>query len=139
METKNGYNLEKQWWNFRLTTSEKVTSKHTELYWYMVRQNNSFGWVDVFGLPTDHTVNALKISYKTYKAVLTDLEKWGFITIVEKSYNQHYSNRITLNLLRQKLPKQLPKQVHHNKTIGNFKNSDIVKKININPIPEDAR
>lgn len=129
---KNGYTLERQWWNFKLTTLEKVTAKHSEMYWYLIRQNNSFGWVESFGLPTDHTMDALKISYKTFSNVLNDLVRWGFVTVIERSRNQHYSSRIKLNLLMEflpkqknllreflpnQLPKQLPKQCRHNKTV----------------------
>lgn len=99
MENKNGYNLEDQWWNFSEKTSEKVSPIHTALYFRLVRLNNRLNWVEVFGVPTEYTMFSIGIkSYRSYKRAFDDLIKWGFIRLVEKSYNQHSCNRVALVL-----------------------------------------
>jgi hypothetical protein len=56
-------------------------------------------WVEVFGVPTDFTMHAIRIrSYRSYKNALNDLISWGFIRLVEKSHNQFTCNKVALIL-----------------------------------------
>jgi hypothetical protein len=99
MENKNGYNLEDQWWEFSENTSERVSPIHIALYFRLVRLNNRLKWVEVFGVPTEHTMHTIGIkSYRSYKRAFDDLVLWGFIKLIEKSHNQYTSNQVALVL-----------------------------------------
>lgn len=97
--SKNGYALSRQWFNFTAETSEMVSTIHTALYFWIVDLNNRLNWKEVIGLPTDHTMNAIRIkSYRSYKRALDDLCRWGFLTLVTKARNQHTCNEVALVL-----------------------------------------
>lgn len=49
------------------------------------------GQSDVFGLPTDFTINKLRINVKTYRSLLKDLIEWGVLEEVQPSVNQYQS------------------------------------------------
>jgi hypothetical protein len=99
MDKKNGYNLSRQWFDFTQETSEMVTPMHTALYFWIVDLNNRLQWKEVIGLPTDHTMNAIRIkSYKSYKKALDDLIRWGFLKLITRSRNQHTCNEVALVL-----------------------------------------
>lgn len=77
-EKLNGYALSRQWFDFTQETSEMVTPMHTALYFWIIDLCNRLQWKEVIGLPTDHTMNAIRIkSYKSYKKSLDDLIRWG--------------------------------------------------------------
>lgn len=93
----NGYELSKQWFDWCHQTTEKYSTNHAALYFYLIELCNSLNWKASFGLPTINTMEVLAIkSHKTYYQTLGDLASWGFIEILEKSKNQHQSTRICL-------------------------------------------
>ena len=145
MENLNGYRYTKQWYQFVFETKEMVRPIHAALYFWIVEKNNQLHWKRVFGPPTSEAMQAININgYQHYKKALTDLIRWNFIILVSKSHNQHTCNQISLNLLCTKGTKQGYtkgiKQVSHNKTDKTIKNQEpIVEKIDIKPIPPDAR
>ncbi|MEA1972239.1 MAG: hypothetical protein U9N34_02960 [Candidatus Cloacimonadota bacterium] len=96
MSKLNGYSLTRNWFN-TIYDIEDVRPIHTALYLYIVDLNNRLGWKKVFGVPTESTMEVLKIkSAKTYSKSLKDLERFGFIKFIEISKNQFTSNRIEL-------------------------------------------
>jgi len=98
-EKLNGYALSRQWFDFTQETSEMVTPMHTALYFWIIDLCNRLQWKEVIGLPTDHTMNAIRIkSYKSYKKSLDDLIRWGFLKLITKSRNQHTCNEVALVL-----------------------------------------
>jgi len=95
----NGYTLSRQWFEFIHETKEMVTPTHTALYFWIIELNNRLQWKAIFGLPTDHSMQAIGIkTYKSYKKALDDLVRWGFINLISKSYNQWTCNQIALVL-----------------------------------------
>ena len=93
----NGYELSKQIFNWCHETKEKYCTNHIAMYFYIIELCNSLNWKVAFGLPTSHTMVILGFkSHKTYYDTLQDLDKWGFIEILEKAKNQHQSTRICL-------------------------------------------
>ena len=98
-DKKNGYVLSRRWFDFTAETSEMVSTIHTALYFWIVDLNNRLNWKEVIGLPTDHTMSAIRIkSYRSYKRALDDLIRWGFLKLIEKSTNQHTCNQVALVL-----------------------------------------
>jgi hypothetical protein len=94
----NGYNLIRNWYNFKFTNPSKVKASHSDMYCYLVDQWNRLGQKKEFGLPTIMTMECLGIgSYNTYKKVLNDLVDFGFVLIVKESINQHQSKIIALS------------------------------------------
>jgi hypothetical protein len=97
---KDGYSLSRQWFEFVIENSEMVRPIHGALYFWIVELNNRLNWKEVFGLPTDYSMQAIGIKgYQHYKNALNDLIKWGFINLHAKSHNQHSCNQISINLL----------------------------------------
>ena len=111
----NGYKLTENWFAYMAENSKKVECKHTAMYFYIVELFNKRQWVEVVGLPTDFTMSILNIkSYKTYKKTFEDLIDFGFVKLVEKSINQHTSNKIALVKKDKASSKHIPKQVETN-------------------------
>ena len=110
MSNFNGYYLTEKWFSFMSENNQIVQCKHTAVYLYIVEMFNKRQWVKKIGLPTDFTISALSISYKTYKGVLEDLVKFGFLNI-EWSKNQYSSNQIELVKIPKAEPKHIPKLV----------------------------
>ena len=110
MSNFNGYSLTEKWFSFMSENNQIVQCKHTAVYLYIVEMFNKRQWVKKIGLPTDFTISALSISYKTYKGVLEDLVKFGFLKI-EWSKNQYSSNQIELVKIPKAEPKHIPKLV----------------------------
>lgn len=93
----NGYTLTRNWFNFKFENQGVLKSVDAELYFYIVDQWNRLGQINVMGLPTDFTMQALEIaSYKTYKKALDKLIENNFIIEVSKSKNIHMSRKIAL-------------------------------------------
>lgn len=149
MENKNGYKYTKQWYQFVFETKEMVRPIHAALYFWIVELNNQLHWKEVFGLPTQYSMQAINVKGRRhYQKALEDLIKWGFVKLVSKATNQHNSNQISLNLLSTLSNKQGYKQADlpgtkgtHSKTTKTIKKDfePIVEKIDIKPIPDDAR
>ena len=94
----NGYNLIRDWYNFKFENPSKVKASHSDFYCYLIDRWNRLGQKQEFGLPTSVTMEALGIgSYNTYKKTLQDLIDFGFIKLVAESKNQHQSKVIALS------------------------------------------
>lgn len=94
----NGYELSRDWFNFRFENPSTVRAVHTELYLYLVDQWNRLGQKKEIGLPTRFTMESLGIgSYNTYKKTLDDLVYWKFVKIVKDSANQHQSKVVAIS------------------------------------------
>jgi hypothetical protein len=94
----NGYNLIRDWYNFKFENPSKVKAIHSDFYCYLIDRWNRLGQKQEFGLPTSVTMESLGIgSYNTYKKTLSDLVDFGFIKIVTESKNQHQSKVIALS------------------------------------------
>lgn len=106
----NGYDLTRNWFNFKFENQDKVKAIHTDFYIYLVDQWNRLGQKSNFGLPTSMTMQVLGIgSYNTYKKVLEELISFGFIILVKESKNQHQSKLIALSKTDKALDKALDK------------------------------
>jgi hypothetical protein len=93
----NGYELSKQWFDFRFENPSIVRAIHSELYLFIVDKWNRLGQRTEIGMPTQFTMDALGIgSYKTYSSALSDLIAWGFIKELKASNNQYQSRIIAL-------------------------------------------
>jgi hypothetical protein len=94
----NGYNLLRDWFNFKFANPSKTKASHSDFYCYLIDRWNRLGQKQEFGLPTSVTMEALGIgSYNTYKKTLNDLIEFGFVTIVSESKNQHQSKIIAIS------------------------------------------
>ena len=94
----NGYNLIRDWYNFKFENPSRVKASHSDFYCYLIDRWNRLGQKREFGLPTSVTMESLGIgSYNTYKKTLQDLIDFGFIKLVTESKNQHQSKVIALS------------------------------------------
>jgi hypothetical protein len=94
----NGYNLIRDWYNFKFENPSKVKAIHSDFYCYLIDRWNRLGQKQEFGLPTSVTMESLGIgSYNTYKKTLQDLIDFGFIKLVTESKNQYQSKVIALS------------------------------------------
>lgn len=93
----NGYNLTRNWFNYKFDNPGNMRAIHAEMYFYIIDLWNRLGQREKFGLPTDVTMQALEIgSYKTYKKTFEELVKYNFIIEISKSQNQYQSRIIAL-------------------------------------------
>lgn len=99
----NGYQLTRQWFEWRFNNPGKLSSAHAELYFYIVDRWNYFGQKSEFGLPRLHTMEVLSIgSRNTYKKLFSDLIEHGFIKLIRESCNQyHHASIIGLSKFEQ--------------------------------------
>lgn len=99
----NGYQLTRQWFEWRFNNPGKLSSAHAELYFYIVDRWNYFGQKSEFGLPRMHTMEVLSIgSRNTYKKLFSDLIEHGFIKLIRESCNQyHHASIIALSKFEQ--------------------------------------
>lgn len=99
----NGYQLTRQWFEWRFNNPGKLSSAHAELYFYIVDRWNYFGQKSEFGLPRMHTMEVLSIgSRNTYKKIFNDLIEHGFIKLIRESCNQyHHASIIALSKFEQ--------------------------------------
>lgn len=94
----NYFELARNWWDYSFENPEQVKPNHTAIYFFTLEHCNRLGWKDKFGLPTTMVMEAVGIkSYNTYITALNDIIEWGFITLIEKSKNQHSSNIVALS------------------------------------------
>lgn len=94
----NGYNLLRDWYNFKFANPSKVKAIHSDMYCYLIDRWNRLGQKHEFGLPTSVTMEALGIgSYNTYKRTIDDLIQFGFIEVISESKNQHQSKVVALS------------------------------------------
>jgi hypothetical protein len=94
----NGYNLLRDWYNYKFSNPSKVKAIHSDMYCYLIDLWNRLGQKHEFGLPTTVTMEALGIgSYNTYKKTFHDLVDFGFIKLIADSKNQHQSRIVALS------------------------------------------
>lgn len=94
----NGYNLLRDWYNYKFSNPSKVKAMHSDMYCYLIDLWNRLGQKDEFGLPTQVTMEALGIgSYNTYKKTFEDLIQFGFVKLIADSKNQYQSKIIALS------------------------------------------
>ena len=106
----NGYQLTRNWYNFKFENPNTVRHIHSDMYFYIVDLWNRLGQKEKMGLPTAMTMDALNIgSYNTYKKVLADLIEWGFVLELSKSTNQYQSRVIALSITDEATDKPLDK------------------------------
>ena len=87
----------RNWFDNSFQHPDKIKTRHTALYMYIIDHANRLGWKEKFGLPTVYTMEAIGIlNYRTYDKTLQDLIEWGFIDLIHKSRNQHSANVIAL-------------------------------------------
>jgi len=95
----NGYQLTRNWYNYKFENPDKVRHVHSDMYFYIVDLWNRLGQKEKIGLPTSFTMNALGIgSYNTYKKALKELIDFGFIREISESRNQYQSRIIALSI-----------------------------------------
>lgn len=108
----NGYDLSKAWFTWCGDNRKLINPNHHALYFWIVEKANSLIWSPSFGLPSGECMHYLGInSYKTYIKTFDDLEKFGFIKVVERSKNQYTTNIIELVNFTEAQDKASPKQV----------------------------
>jgi len=91
------FELMRNWFDNSFQHPDKIKTRHTALYMYIIDHANRLGWKEKFGLPTVYTMEAIGIlNYRTYDKTLQDLIEWGFVNLVHKSRNQHSANVIAL-------------------------------------------
>jgi hypothetical protein len=91
-----GYELSRRWFDFAFEKKEAKVY-HTALFMWCIELNNRLGWKEEFGLPTQDTMEGLGIGNRnTFRAALKDLDKWGFIKIVQESKNQFQACYISI-------------------------------------------
>lgn len=94
----NGYDLTRNWYNFKFENPDKVRHIHSDMYFYIVDLWNRLGQTKKIGLPTSITMQSMRIgSYNTYKNVVQDLIDFGFITLISDAKNQYQSKVIALS------------------------------------------
>ena len=94
----NGYNLLRDWYNYKFSNPSKVKAMHSDMYCYLIDLWNRLGQKEEFGLPTQVTMEALGIgSYNTYKKTFEDLIQFGFVKLIADSKNQYQSKIIALS------------------------------------------
>lgn len=94
----SGYELSRQWFDFCLENPELISPAHTALYFFCIDHCNRLGWREKFGLPTAMAMNAIGVkTWRTYSQALCDLERWKFVTVIEKSKNQYCATVIAID------------------------------------------
>lgn len=96
--TPNVYDLSRYFWDYSFNNPELIKPNHCAVYFFAIEHCNRLGWKEKFGFPTSMVMEATGIkSYNTYKEILKDLVKFGFIKMIEISKNQYSSNIIALS------------------------------------------
>lgn len=97
MDSINGYELSRNFWDWSFSNPEKVKPIHSAIYFFAVEHCNRLGWKDKFGFPSQMVMEAIGVkNWRTYSAGLSDLVDFGFIKMVETSRNQYSSNIIAI-------------------------------------------
>jgi hypothetical protein len=124
----NSYELSRAYFDWAFENPEKIKPMHTAIYFFAIEHCNRLGWKSKFGLPTSMAMEAIGVkSYKAYKEALDLLVEEGFITMIEKSRNQHSSNIVALNLKTKATTKALTKALskHGTKQSQSTDQSDV--------------
>lgn len=140
----NGYQLTRQWFEWKFNNPGKMSAGHAELYFYIIDRWNYFSQKTEFGLPRVHTMEVLSIgSHNTYKKLLNDLVANGFVKIIRESSNQYHHTTI-IGLSKIDIPFSTPLETptetpseKASDTIDNLKNYETNEsKEEINSKPE---
>jgi hypothetical protein len=125
----NGYNLTRDWYDYKFDNPEKVKHVHSDLYFYIIDLWNRLGQKERFGIPTLVTMEAVGIkSYNTYKNTLNDLMSFGFVLLVSDSKNQHNSKIIALSKINKAQDKAQDKALDKAHTKAQDKALDTIVK-----------
>lgn len=93
----NGYDLSRNWFDWAFDNASKIRPIHTALFFFIIEHNNRLGWKKEFGLPRQMAMEAIGVkNNRTFTSAFDDLEKWGFITVLERSKNQYSANIISI-------------------------------------------
>lgn len=96
----SGYSLMNSWYKWRKVNIDKARPVHSDMFCYIVFLWNNLGQPEMFGLPTDKTMNDLGMgSYKTYKKCFEELVKFGFLKVIKASKNQHLARVISFSAM----------------------------------------
>jgi len=97
MSEINGYSLSRQWFDFVLENGRKARPIHGILYLWIVEKANRLAWAKEFQLPTDEACAACcAADRETILKAIKDLEKWGFIKIIQESKNRFTARWVSL-------------------------------------------
>lgn len=138
----NGYNLLRDWYNYKFSNPSKVKAMHSDMYCYLIDLWNRLGQKDEFGLPTQVTMEALGIgSYNTYKKTFEDLIQFGFVKLIADSKNQYQSKIIALSK-NDKAPDKAPDKAldkAHIKATDTIYKQETIEQKTIDTIPFQER
>lgn len=110
MESPNGYQLSRAWFDFCFENPELISPNHTAIYFFAIEHCNRLGWKEKFGFPTQMTMEALGIKkHQTYIKYFNELVEWGFLKLIQKSRNQYSANIISLKSAKPKTGKAMDK------------------------------
>lgn len=138
----NGYNLLRDWYNYKFSNPSKVKAMHSDMYCYLIDLWNRLGQKDEFGLPTQVTMEALGIgSYNTYKKTFEDLIQFGFVKLIADSKNQYQSKIIALSKNDKALDKAPDKALDkaHIKATDTIYKQETIEQKTIDTIPFQER
>ena len=91
------YTFQRRWWDFCFDNPEKIKPIHSAILWFAVEHCNRLGWKEKFGFPSQMVMEAIGVkNWRTYSKALNELEKFRFITFIQRSKNQYSSNIISL-------------------------------------------
>lgn len=106
----NGYNLTRQWYQFKFENINLCRHVHSDLYFFILYLWNELGQPEKFGLPTASTMQAIGVgSYNTYKKALAEIVAFGFVEIKQDAVNQYQSKIIALSKTDEARDKALDK------------------------------
>ena len=138
----NGYNLLRDWYNYKFSNPSKVKAMHSDMYCYLIDLWNRLGQKEEFGLPTQVTMEALGIgSYNTYKKTFEDLIQFGFVKLIADSKNQYQSKIIALSKNDKALDKAPDKALDkaHIKATDTIYKQETIEQKTIDTIPFQER
>lgn len=112
VKSPNGYELSRAWFDFCFENPEKISPKHSAIYFFAIEHCNRLGWKRKFGFPSQMTMEAIGIKkHQTYINAFKDLVDWNFFTLIQKSTNQYSANIICLTSAFPKKDKALDKAI----------------------------
>lgn len=94
----NSYEISRKWFDWCFDNASKIKPIHSALLFFIIEHNNRLGWKKEFGLPRNMVMDAIGVkNNRTFTSAFSDLEDWGFISVLERSKNQHSANIISLS------------------------------------------
>jgi hypothetical protein len=96
-EKIDGYRCQKQMLKLIEGNPGVIKPLHIALYFWIEAKCNKLRWIEVFDLPTKEAMFYTGIKYReTIIKILSELEKFGLISIISKSRNQSVPYKIKL-------------------------------------------